>query len=76
MQPAITDYWEFSRKQLIKNLNSPLHVSGDGRCDSAGHNAKFCSYTIMSVEDGQIIDSKLIQVKNITESLNKTYISD
>ena len=38
-----------------------LHLSGDGRCDSPGYSAKYCSYSLMDSASDLILDYKLIQ---------------
>ena len=37
-------------------------MSGDGRCDSPGYNAKYCTYSLMDSATGLIIDYSLVQV--------------
>ena len=46
-------------KGLLANL---LHVIGDGRCDSPGYNAKYCTYTIMDATMQEIIDFNVTHV--------------
>ena len=38
-----------------------LHLSGDGRCDSPGYSARYCSYSLMDSASDLILDYKLIQ---------------
>ena len=38
-----------------------LKLSGDGRCDSPGYNAKYCTYSLMDSATDLILDYKLIQ---------------
>ena len=38
-----------------------LHLSGDGRCDSPGYSAKYCSYSLKDSASDLILDYKLIQ---------------
>lgn len=44
-----------------------MTIGGDGRCDSPGHNAKFCTYTMMN-EDGKILTFELAQVTEASSS--------
>ena len=37
-------------------------VAGNGRCDSSGHYAKYCSYTLMNTANNKILDTQLVQV--------------
>ena len=39
-----------------------LCLSGDGRCDSPGYCAKYCSYTLMDQKSGIIVNTNLIHV--------------
>ena len=38
-----------------------LYLSGDGRCDSPGYSAKYCTYSIMDSVSDLILDYKLVQ---------------
>ena len=42
--------------------NGPCEVSGDGRCDSPGHNAKYLTYTMLDQATNLIIGMSLTQV--------------
>ena len=39
-----------------------LALGGDGRHDSMGHSAKFCSYTTLELHTNKILDIQLVQV--------------
>ena len=41
-------------------------VCGDGRCDSPGYNAKYCSYTLMEQKTHKILAMNLVQVSETT----------
>ncbi|XP_078670415.1 uncharacterized protein LOC144910817 isoform X2 [Branchiostoma floridae x Branchiostoma belcheri] len=41
---------------------------GDGRCDSPGYNAKYCSYSFMEEQSQYIVDFQLVQVSETTSS--------
>ena len=43
-----------------------LAVCGDGRCDSPGYSAKYCSYTLMHVSTHKILAMALVQVTEAT----------
>ena len=44
--PVISDTWEAHQECVHVCLEEKcLQVSGDGRCDSPGHSAKYCTYT-------------------------------
>ena len=56
--PAIHHVYTTFRALIICEIieNGPIHVNGDGRCDSPGYSAKYGTYTIMNSADGQILD--------------------
>lgn len=71
---AINSVWDSARKGLLKaRQGSSLLLGGDGRCDSPGHSAKYCTYSIMDLEANQILTSELIQVSTY-QSKKKIYI--
>ena len=77
-----TSYYEIQKKFLvgIVNRNYVQHSkdilmtmkrrgnSGDGRCDSPGHNAKYLTYSFMDKETGKIAAMPLIQVSEVDNS--------
>ena len=45
-----------SQAKLIQQYKTTkLVLSGDGRCDSPGKSAKFCTYSVMEAEKNQIL---------------------
>ena len=47
----------------------PLQLSGDGRCDSPGHNAKYCTYSLTDSVTDLILDYNLVQVTETGSSV-------
>ena len=45
-----------------------LWLSGDDRCDSPGHNAKYGTYTMIDQFSDKIIDFQIVQVSEVTSS--------
>ena len=43
-------------------------LSGDGQCDSPGHNGKYLTYSFMDKETGKIAAMSLIQVSEVDNS--------
>lgn len=47
-------------------MNSPssegVRLSGDGRCESPGYNAKYCTYSLMDMSSNKIVTSNVVQV--------------
>ena len=46
----------------------PVSIIGDGRCDSPGYSAKYCTYTVMEQSSDKILDFQLIQVSEVPNS--------
>ena len=53
---------EFSR-------NEGFHLSGDGRCDSPGYSAKYCTYSIMDSVSDLVFDYRLVQSSDTGSSV-------
>ena len=49
----------------LKQLGSGVVIAGDGRHDSMGHSAKFCTYTIFCCTSPMIIHFDIIQVHSL-----------
>lgn len=41
-------------------LKYKINVSGDGRNDSPGHTAKYCTYTVMDIETEAIVEQIVV----------------
>lgn len=58
--------WESQRDEHLAALAGvPVDLSGDGRCDSPGHSAKFLTYSFYSNQLGKILHSELVRVKEV-----------
>jgi hypothetical protein len=67
--PAIDRFYNLQRNVILQQLNGiELIPSGDGRCDSPGFSAKYCTYTFMDTATGVIPDFSLVQVSETTSS--------
>ena len=68
--PVIRQKWNVERKKMINILRSRnlIVLIGDGRCDSPGHNAKYCTYTFMESETGKVVDTIIIPVTEVANS--------
>ena len=61
--PVVVDYWSNLQEVHLTMLKGQsITVAGDGRCDSPGHCAKYCSYSLMDTASNKILDTQLIQV--------------
>ena len=63
VQPAVSYVWRQNQSKIFSAIKSSKTVGGDGRCDSPGYCAKYGVYTIMDLEQNQILDMQLVQVK-------------
>lgn len=61
--PSIARYWESYQQALFNKWKQSDNTwSGDGRFDSMGHSAKYCSYTFMNCTALKIGHFELLQV--------------
>ena len=67
--PVINEFWLKEQNSLFSELSGrDLWLSGDGRCDSPGHNAKYGTYTMIDQETNKIVDFKVVQVSEVNNS--------
>ncbi|KAJ8018726.1 hypothetical protein HOLleu_43128 [Holothuria leucospilota] len=68
--PEVNSTWLKEQPSLISSLQGkPISIVGDGRCDSPGYSAKYCSYTLMDIESEKSIDFELVQVSETGSSV-------
>ncbi|XP_041479210.1 uncharacterized protein LOC121426873 [Lytechinus variegatus] len=70
--PTINHFYEeniSSVKEEVKNRNDKVVLCGDGRCDSPGYNAKYCTYTFIDMKSHKILDMSVVQVTEATSSV-------
>ena len=48
--------------------NKGVYLSGDGRCDSPGHNAKYLTYSLYDQTTNRVIGFSLTQVSEVENS--------
>lgn len=57
--PAVDDLWEEKQEEMTAEMaNKDLVLLGDGRMDSPGHCAQYCTYTFMENDSKKIISVK------------------
>lgn len=69
--PVIEKAWNKEQNALMttkKSDQSEVVLCGDGRCDSPGHSAKYCTYTFLDVQSQKIIDFKVISCTQVSSS--------
>lgn len=63
--PVINERWVAERQRLVDEAqvsSEKLTLGGDGRCDSPGFCAKYCTYSFMDSKTEKILDFELVQV--------------
>ena len=58
--PAANVLYKVYRENVLIRFKSKneVNLSGDGRCDSPGYNAKYGTYTLMCSESNEIVSSR------------------
>ena len=61
---AVNDFWE-QQKSMLWNDRSGKEVllSGDGRNDSPGHSAQYCTYSLADMNDNAILQMNRVDVR-------------
>ena len=69
--PAINIIYKSHRNRLFQESqdDEKLDVSGDGRCDTPGYNAKYCTYSLMNQTNSKILHFHVVSVDQTTSSV-------
>ena len=51
---------------LTQRTSSNVVLAGDGRCDSPGSSAKYCSYILMDVADNSIVQMATVDKRQVS----------
>ena len=51
--------------QEVRESGQKLTLLGDGRSDSQGHCAKFCTYSLVDADSGKVVAMEIVQVKSV-----------
>ena len=67
--PVVNKAWNEEKTSVLDAVkrDGPVNLIGDGRCDSPGHNAKYCTYTMMT-DEGKVAAFNVVQVTEVTSS--------
>ncbi|XP_067268180.1 uncharacterized protein [Chanodichthys erythropterus] len=67
LEPAIIHKWKEEQSLQLHYLsqNNNVILGGDMRADSSGHSAKYGSYTMMNLQNNNIIDIQLVQSSEV-----------
>ena len=64
--PAVADYWEQLKSGCwAEREDNEIILSSDGRNDSPGHSAQYCTYTFAEMDSKCILDMKMVDVRQI-----------
>ena len=64
--PAVNDYWKSMQKDLWQErAGKDVILSGDGRNDSPGHSAQYCTYTLADMETKTILHLEIVDVREV-----------
>jgi hypothetical protein len=63
--PVIMAAWKTEQQAVFEELrirNQPLRLSGDGRMDSPGFSAKYCTYSLMDMTSQKVVAFTVVDV--------------
>lgn len=64
--PAVDDYWKAMQRELWQErAGKEVILSGDGRNDSPGHSAQYCTYTLADMETKTILHLEIVDVREV-----------
>lgn len=55
----------YQAELLAKYKDQNVVLAGDGRCDSPGSSAKFCTYSVMEIESGVILHVETVDKREV-----------
>ena len=62
MIAPIEEYWQRQQSDILaKTSGRSLLLAGDGRCDSPGFSAKYCTYSLMDTETNLIVHTETLK---------------
>ena len=74
LYPIIVDKWSEMRTALLERvsqLGEQIDIAGDGHYDSPGWCAKYCTYSILEIATGAIVDFFVVQKEMYKGDLEK-----
>ena len=69
--PAINEFWQQHKEQVWnERAGKDTILSGDGRNDSPGHSAQYCTYTLADMQDKAILQMNVVDVREAAGKSN------
>ena len=69
--PAINEFWEEHKQQVWSDKRGKdIVLSSDGRNDSPGHSAQYCTYSLADMEDASILQMNVVDVREAAGKSN------
>lgn len=69
--PAINEFWDEHKKKLWdERSGKEVKLSGDGRNDSPGHSAQYCTYSLADMDDKAILEMNVVDVREASGKSN------
>ena len=69
--PAINGYWSDHQQKLWnERAGKEIILSGDGRNDSPGHSAQYCTYSLADMQDRAIVQVNIVYVREAAGKSN------
>ena len=66
----MNEFWEHKKKELWDDRDGKEVIrSGDGRNDSPGHSAQYCTYSLADMADNAILQ---VNIVDVTEAAGKS----
>ena len=63
--PAVDEYWTAMQEALLTGCKEPLVLAGDGRNDSPGHCAQWCTYSLLDTTSKKIVSLKVVETREV-----------
>ena len=71
LMPVIMYTWSTMQDEMLKRVKESgrlLRLAGDGRCDSPGYSAKYCTYSLLDMDTDTVITFVVVQVSETGSS--------
>ena len=63
--PAVQSFWDAMQTNILTQLkkDGPAVLAGDGRCDSPGFSAQYCTYSMCDITTKAIVHVEIVDVR-------------